>query len=118
MLQDPQLLRAVSQILQRSERQEEVSKLIETFVDVGVLPQLENRNNQILYGRRGTGKTHVLRVLGTRLAAAGHAVLYIDARVLGSTTQFSDANIPMSTRCLAFQRHSKRASQRSLGNAC
>lgn len=105
MLQDPQLLRAVSQILQRSERQEEVEKLVQTFVDVGVLPQLDNRNNQILYGRRGTGKTHVLRVLGTRFKEIPrNAVLYIDARVLGSSTQFSDPNIPMPARCLALFR--------------
>jgi hypothetical protein len=105
VLQDPNLLKAVSQILQRSERQEEVAKLVDTFVDVGVLPQLANRNNQILYGRRGTGKTHVLRVLGTNLRH-DHSkfVIYIDARVLGSTTQFSDPNSPMPVRCLALFR--------------
>lgn len=105
MLQDPQLLKAVSQILQRSERQEEVAKLVDTFVDVGILPQLANRNNQILFGRRGTGKTHVLRVLDARLREDSlNAVVYIDARVLGSTTQFSDPSVSMPARCLALFR--------------
>ncbi len=105
MIQDAAVMRAVSQILQRSERQEDLAKLVHTFVDVGILPQLENRNNQILYGRRGTGKTHVLRVLDSRLRETNrNTVLYIDARTLGSTTQFSDVALPMGTRCLALFR--------------
>lgn len=105
MIQDPLITRAVSQILQRSERQEDLTKLVHTFVDVGILPQLENRNNQILYGRRGTGKTHVLKVLGSRLRIDTRVtVLYIDARTLGSTAQFADSAIPIATRCLALFR--------------
>ena len=67
MVQDSLVAQAVSRIRQRSERQEDLQKLLGTFVDVGILPQLNNQNNQILYGRRGTGKTHVLKVLGSRL---------------------------------------------------
>ena len=60
---------------------------------------------QIFYGRRGTGKTHVLRVLQTRLAEEGNPVIvYIDARTLGSTSQFSDSSISIPTRCLALFR--------------
>ena len=105
MIQDPEIMKAVSQILQRSERQEDLSKLLHTFVDVGILPQLQNRNNQIIYGRRGTGKTHVLRVLLSGLRdVAKNTVVYIDARTLGSSTQFSDYDQPMSKRCLALFR--------------
>jgi DNA replication protein DnaC len=67
VVNDQLIMQAVSKILQRSERQADLQKLLGTFVDVGILPQLLNRNNQILYGRRGTGKTHVLRVLASRL---------------------------------------------------
>jgi hypothetical protein len=101
---DDRLKAAVAKILQRSERQEDLGKLVGTFVDVGILPQLENRNNQIFYGRRGTGKTHVLRVLGARLRDAGELVVYIDARTLGSTAQFSDPTVPLRQRCLALFR--------------
>jgi len=98
-------MRAVSQILQRSERQEDLAKLVHTLVDVGVLPQLENRNNEILYGRRGTGKTHVFKVLGSTLRESSrHVVIYIDSRTLGSTAQFSDSSLPLSKRCLALFR--------------
>jgi len=105
MIQDAAVMKAVSQILQRSERQEDLAKLVHTFVDVGVLPQLENRNNQILYGRRGTGKTHVLRVLDSHLRESKrNTVLYIDARTLGSTAQFADISLPIGKRCLALFR--------------
>jgi hypothetical protein len=59
MIQDPTLVAAVPRILQRSERQVDVEKLTKTFVDVGILPQVKSRNNQVIHGRRGTGKTHI-----------------------------------------------------------
>ncbi len=104
MIQDQGIMRAVSRILQRAERQESPEKIVGTFVDVGFLPQLDNQNNQVFYGRRGTGKTHVLRVLETRLADEDekNATVYIDCRTLGSTTQFSDTSVPLSQRCTAL----------------
>src|SRR5271157_5556860 len=99
MVQDSQLARAVAAIPQRSERQQNLQKLVGAFVDVGILPQIQNTNNQIIYGRRGTGKTHVLRVLGSNLESPKNLVVYIDARTLGSTAQFSDGSVPLSTRC-------------------
>ena len=105
MLQDPKLMAAVSRILQRSERQEDIRKLVGTYVDVGLLPQLNNINHQILYGRRGTGKTHVMKVLESELTKdRTNTVIYIDCRTLGSTSQFSDANIPIPRRCLSLFR--------------
>ncbi len=103
MVTDPQVAGAVSRILQRSEKQAEIAKLLDTFVDIGILPQLLNDNSQILYGRRGTGKTHVFKVLCSRLASEERKVaVYIDARTLGSTVQFADADLPMGRRCLAL----------------
>lgn len=104
MIQDPELLKAVAAIMQRSERQQDLQKLVGAFVDVGILPQIENRNNQIIYGRRGTGKTHVLRVLSAKLQSVRAIVVYIDARMLGSTSQFSDPSIAIPTRCAALFR--------------
>jgi hypothetical protein len=105
MLQDTNLRSAVSKIVQRSERQEDLDRLVGLYVDVGLLPQLENVNHQVLYGRRGTGKTHVLKVLESHLRSdQRNAVVYIDCRTLGSTSQFSDADSPMRIRCLALFR--------------
>ena len=105
MLQDPQVMAAVSRIVQRSERQEDIQKLVGTYVDVGLLPQLDNTNHQIFYGRRGTGKTHVMKVLESRLREdKSRTVVYIDCRTLGSTAQFSDGEMPISRRCLSLFR--------------
>jgi hypothetical protein len=102
LLQDSRLMSAVSRIIQRSERQESNQKLVETYVDVGLLPQLNNTNHQIFYGRRGTGKTHVMKVLESTLKSdLGHN---IDCRTLGSTSQFSDPTVPLTRRCLALFR--------------
>jgi hypothetical protein len=105
MIQDPKIQAAVSRIMQRSERQTDISKLVSTYVDVGLLPQLHNWNHQIFYGRRGTGKTHVLKVLETQFVNDENlTVVYIDCRTLGSTTQFCDTSLPIGRRCLALFR--------------
>lgn len=104
-LRDLTFMKAVSGILQRSERQQDLQKVINSFVDVGILPQISNYNNQIIFGRRGTGKTHILRVLASQLSeTSSNAVLYIDARTLGSTSQFSDQAVPLKQRCLSLFR--------------
>jgi Cdc6-like AAA superfamily ATPase len=57
--------------IQFDRRAEKLSQdlLAKTFVDAEPLfIQLSSRNHQVLYGRRGTGKTHALKFLGTALA--------------------------------------------------
>jgi hypothetical protein len=106
MIQDQKLMVAVSKILQRSERQVDDQKMLETFVDLGILAQLATRNNQIIYGRRGTGKTHVFRDLDAQLESQdpNNVVVYIDARTLGSSAQFGDASLDMQRRVVALLR--------------
>jgi hypothetical protein len=104
MLQDKKIMMAVSRILQRSEKQPDLDKLITSFVDTGIIPQINNPNSQILYGRRGTGKTHILHVLKSHLASEGYVTVYIDARTLGSTAQFSDTSVSLRKRCLSLFR--------------
>ncbi|WP_082438926.1 MULTISPECIES: hypothetical protein [unclassified Sphingomonas] len=56
-----------------------------TFVDSAPLfDVLSTRNNQVVYGRRGTGKTHALRYLQKQLAKSSAVSLYIDMRNVGS----------------------------------
>jgi hypothetical protein len=105
MIQDSSLTKAVAGIPQRSEKQSDIQKLVGAFVDVGILPQVDSVNSQIIYGRRGTGKTHILRVLEAELRGRPRvAVIYIDARTLGSTGQFGDSSIPLPARCTALFR--------------
>ncbi len=103
MIQDPELGQVVSRILGRSERQDDPALLQRTYVETGVLPQLDNDNNQILYGRRGTGKTHVLRVLGQAAQTrADNLVVYLDLRILGSAQQVADPGRPLAKRCISL----------------
>ena len=104
VLRDEHIVHAISNIRRRSERQEDLEKLRLSFVDVGILEQLRNNDNQIIYGRRGTGKTHVLRVLASTVEGPDTAVSYIDFRTLGSTAQFSDESFSIRHRCTCLFR--------------
>lgn len=63
--------------------------LRKTFVDVGPLTTLLSiTDNQTLFGRRGTGKTHVLQFLGSKQRENGDLSVYIDLSNLGSSVLF------------------------------
>lgn len=104
MIQNAELTKAVARIRQRAERQTDLHKLLHSYVDSGIITQINNQNHQILYGRRGTGKTHVFQVLRAAVEKEGAACAYIDCRTLGSTSQFSDPTIALPARCLALFR--------------
>ena len=104
MLQDKETTLAVSKIRQRAERQTDLRRLIESYVDSGIVPQLINENHQIVFGRRGTGKTHVFQVLRSVFEKNRFCVAYIDCRTLGSSSQFTDRDLPIGRRCLALFR--------------
>lgn len=75
-------------------------KLIQTFVDIGPLfSLLSGLDHQILYGRRGTGKTHVLNYLADNREQAGDAVVVTDLRNIGSSAGlYADASVPLPER--------------------
>jgi hypothetical protein len=74
--------------------------LVETFVDVGALfAVLSSRDHQIVYGRRGTGKTHALLYAAEQAKRNGVIPIYIDLRYIGSSGGiYSDTNLPMTQR--------------------
>lgn len=75
-------------------------ELIQTFVDVGPLfTLLSSHDHQILYGRRGTGKTHALAYLASTREEAGDLVAYVDLRNIGSSGGiYADSTRTMSER--------------------
>jgi len=104
MLNNLNIQRAVTSLLQRAERQDD-QKILETFVDSGIISQLNNRNNQIVFGRRGTGKTHIFRYLAGQLREnPNNTIAFLDARTLGSTSQFSDPRVSIPKRCISIYR--------------
>lgn len=74
--------------------------LVKTFVNVGPLfTILSNRDHEILYGRRGTGKTHALTYLSDSLRNNDDVVINIDLRTIGSNGGiFSDNSLPLRER--------------------
>jgi hypothetical protein len=85
-----------------AKRAEKVDResLVESFVNVGpLLNVLSTIDNQILYGRRGTGKTHALVYLAETVKRNGDIPVYLDLRHIGSTGGiYSDQQISTSER--------------------
>lgn len=74
--------------------------LVKTFVNNGPLfTILSNKDHEILYGRRGTGKTHALAYLSDSLNLKSEIIVTIDLRTIGSNGGiFSDNSIPIKER--------------------
>ncbi|HUD29646.1 MAG TPA: hypothetical protein VMQ93_12290 [Novosphingobium sp.] len=75
--------------------------LVATFVDSAPLfTLLSTENNQVIYGRRGTGKTHALKVLAEHVERNEEEVaLFIDMRTVGSNGSiYSDQSRSMAER--------------------
>ena len=74
--------------------------LVSNFVDSEPLfDLLSTPNNQVVYGRRGTGKTHALKYLAEYVQRAGDYAIYLDLRSIGSNTSiYSDGNRSLTDR--------------------
>ncbi|RLL43909.1 hypothetical protein D8M04_13475 [Oceanobacillus piezotolerans] len=90
------------ELLKLVKRAEKYSKdhLVNTFVDTGALATLLTTiDNQILYGRRGTGKTHALAYLSNVADGQGDYVVDIDMSNIGSTGGiYGSFDIPVTER--------------------
>src|SRR3954453_22149018 len=65
---------------------EDPGVLQRTFVPIGpLLATLCRAEHQVLYGRRGTGKTHLLIYLAQTMRDQGHLTVYLDLRTIGSS---------------------------------
>lgn len=86
--------------VQRRAEQGDPAVLVQTFVDVGSLfTLLSTRDHQILYGRRGTGKTHALHYLAAQVTDNGDVAAYIDLRSIGSAGGiYGDPSLPLAER--------------------
>lgn len=90
---------AIYKLVKRAEKYDN-KHLINTFVDVGPLfTLLQNPDHQLIYGRRGTGKTHALSFLKSQLETKGYLAIYIDMRNIGSNGGiYSDYALPVTER--------------------
>lgn len=96
-----ELHKAALNIGVRSDKYEK-DALVNTFVNVGsLIPSLMSENNHILFGRRGTGKTHVLQYLKSEFDKKGHCAIYIDLRNIGSSGSIlGNHNLPKEQRVI------------------
>src|SRR5260370_39683012 len=77
------LHRALINLNKRAERASN-EILVSNFVDSEPLFELlSTKNNQVIYGRRGTGKTHALKYLSESVSKSGAHAVYIDLRSIG-----------------------------------
>lgn len=91
-----------SALMKLTKRADQVDRdrLAETFVDTGpLLSLLTNIDHQVVYGRRGTGKTHALNYLSKSCVAEGDLPVFVDLRVIGSTGGvYADASLDVGER--------------------
>ena len=83
----------------RAESQDK-SKLVQTFVDVGPLLTILSRlDHQIIYGRRGTGKTHAITYLAESVGKlATVSFIWTLEQLVQLVEIFGDTQIPVSER--------------------
>lgn len=76
------------------------STLAMTFVAAGSFSaMLHSTDHQILYGRRGTGKTHALLYLSDLIERAGDVAVYLDLRTIGSAEgMYTDSSVSPTVR--------------------
>ncbi len=99
VMTNEQINAALLRLTKRAETSEP-AVLVQTFVDTGMLATLlTSKDHQVIYGRRGTGKTHALLYLSEKNQQAGDVSVYIDMRMIGSSVGiFSDETIPIAER--------------------
>ncbi|WP_371783996.1 helicase HerA-like domain-containing protein [Streptosporangium subroseum] len=101
MLDTAKLLNILQVIEKRAERIHNDEHTISTYVENEILTtSIAARDNGVIYGRRGTGKTHTLKYLAEKERAKGNLVVFIDVKQdLGSTGGwYSDSTIPLAER--------------------
>ena len=92
-------LKALIRLKGRAERLDP-EQVVESFSSVGPLQDLlATEDHQVIFGRRGTGKTHALRFLYSTQIDEGDCALFIDMRNLGSDGSiYSDHSLPVTDR--------------------
>lgn len=85
--------------------------LANSFVEIGNVPVLlRNNDSAIIFGRRGTGKTHLLSYLSNQLSGSGGVVVSVDMRTIGSSSGlYADPGIDLSERATRLLRDTANA---------
>lgn len=79
-----QFARVVASIQRRAEKQTDLEKLTRIYVPNDLFIRSTTSDSQLITGRRGTGKTHLMRVFEQEQHLKGDRVYYFDCTRLGS----------------------------------
>jgi hypothetical protein len=90
---------ALMRIPRRAESTDRIT-LTDTFVASGSFSaMLHSTDHQILYGRRGTGKTHALLHLSELVDRTGDLAVYLDLRTIGTAGgMYADSTLSAAVR--------------------
>ena len=89
----------LQKLTRRAERMEP-SQQAETFVSLGGMEHsLLNSENRVVFGRRGTGKTHIMSFVAEAARKRGDLAVQIDLRSVGSNSYiYVDASLSVAER--------------------
>lgn len=88
-----------NEIPRRAENEPTLEKLYHSFTVVdSVMGQLRSREAGVMFGRRGTGKTHAMRYLAADRLGRGDLALYLDLRDLGNARELYSTSEPLHVR--------------------
>lgn len=109
-MQTGDLMRLALGLSKRAESYD-ADHLASSFVEIGNVPTLlRNNDSALIFGRRGTGKTHLLSYLSSQLKKSGSVVVSIDMRTIGSSSGlYADPGIQLSERATRFVRDTANA---------
>lgn len=93
-------INAILQSLVKRAERHRPETLKETFVSIGGIEHaLLSRDNKVIFGRRGTGKTHALHYVAEQKINQGSVAVLVDLRQLGSDVSiYSDDRIAPAER--------------------
>lgn len=92
---------AIHNIIKRAERVD-MQTAVETFYDSDIISHLENRNHEIIQGKRGTGKTHTLYVLKHKLEKKNQHCFLFDCKKVGNATTRPKHEISVEDRAIGI----------------
>lgn len=99
------LMRLALSLSKRAESYD-AAHLAASFVEIGHIPiLLKNNDSAIIFGRRGTGKTHLLSYLSAQIDNSDAICISIDMRTIGSSSGlYSDPSINLAERATRLLR--------------
>jgi hypothetical protein len=96
----PPNINTLLQMISRRAERLDAHQQAETFVSLGGIEHtLLNRDNRIIFGRRGTGKTHVMSFIADAAKKKGEMALLLDLRKIASNSYiYTDESLTLAER--------------------